>query len=56
MSIDGLEEAEDNPDVHGEDVEVSCTKDVENRTSDRPGTEDEDFSWMGVLGSEAERG
>ena len=54
MSIDGLEETEDDPDVHGEDVEVASAKDVEDRTSDRPSTEDEDFSWVGVLGGKAE--
>jgi len=54
VSIDGLEETEDDPDVHGEDVEVASAKDVEDRTSDRPSTEDEDFSWVGVLGGKAE--
>ena len=54
VSIDGLEETKDDPDVHSEDVEVASAKDVENRTSDRPSTEDEDFSWMGVLSSKAE--
>ena len=54
MSIDGLEETKDNPDVHGEDVEVASANDVENRTSDRSGAEDEDFGWMGVLSGKAE--
>ena len=54
VSINSLEETEDDPDVHGEDVEVAGAKDVEDRTSDRPSTEDEDFSWMGVLGGKAE--
>ena len=54
MGIDGLEEAEDDPDVHGEDVEVASAKDVENRTSDRSSTEDEDLGWVGVLGGKAE--
>ena len=53
MSVDGLEEAEGDPDVHGEYVEVASAKDVENRTNDRGSTEDEDFSGMGVLGSKA---
>jgi len=51
VSIDGLEETEDDPDVHGKDVEVASAKDVENWTSDRSSTKNEDFSWMGVLGS-----
>jgi len=54
VSIDGLEETEDNPDVHGEDVKVAGTKDVENWTSDCSSTEDEDFSWVGVLGRKTE--
>ena len=54
VSINGLEETEDDPDVHGEDVEVASAKDVENRTSDRPSTEDEDLGWMCVLSSKAE--
>jgi len=54
VSIDGLEETEDDPDVHGENVEVASAKDVENRTSDCPSAEDEDLGWMCVLGSKAE--
>jgi len=54
VSVDGLEETEGDPDVHGEDVEVASAEDVENRTSDRCSTKDEDFSWMGVLSGEAE--
>jgi len=56
VSIDGLEETEDDPDVHGEDVEVASAKDIENWTSDCPSTEDEDFRWMGVLSSKTEGG
>ena len=56
VSIDGLEETEDDPDVHGEDVEVAGAKDIENWTSDCPSTEDEDFCWMGVLSSKTEGG
>jgi len=54
VSIDCLEETEDDPDVHGENVEVSGAENVENRTGDRSSTEDEDFSRMGVLGSKTE--
>lgn len=56
MSINGLEETEDDPDVHGEDVEFASANDVENRTSDRSRTEDEDFGRMGILSSKAEGG
>lgn len=54
MSINGLEEPEDDPDVHGEDVEFPSAKDVENRTSDRSSTEDENFSWVSILGGKSE--
>lgn len=54
VSVNGLEETEDDPDVHSKDVKVAGAKDIENRTSDRPSTEDEDFSWMGVLSSKSE--
>lgn len=54
MSIDGLEETENDPDVHGKYVEVSRAEDVKNGTSYRSGTEDEDLSWMGILSSQAE--
>jgi len=54
VSVDSLEKSEDDPNVHGEDVEVAGANDVENRTSDRSSPKDEDFSWMGVFGGEAE--
>jgi len=54
VSIDGLEETENDPDVHGKDVEVSRAEDVKDRTSYRSGTEDEYLSWVGILSSQAE--
>jgi len=54
VSIDSLEETEDDPNVHGENMEVASANDVENRTGDRSSTKDKDFSWMGVFGSKAE--
>lgn len=56
MSIDGLEETENDPYVHGEDVEVTGAEDVKNGAGDRSSTENKDFSRMGVLRSEAEGG
>lgn len=51
------EEAEDDPDVHGEDVEVALAQDApENRASDGAGAEDEDLERVRVLCREAERG
>ena len=55
MSIDSLEEPKDDPDVHGENVEFPSTEDVENRTSDRSSTEDENFSWVSILSGKPER-
>jgi len=54
VSIDGLEETENDPDVHGEDVEVSGAKNVKNRASDCSSTENEDLGRMSVLSSKAE--
>ena len=56
VSIDGLEETENDPDVHGKDVEVSGAKDVNNRTSDRSCAENKDLGRMSVLGSKTEGG
>jgi hypothetical protein len=53
MSIDGLEETESGPDVHGENVKVCCAEDVEDRSCDGSSTEDENLGWMGVFSSEA---
>jgi len=53
MGINSLEETKDDPNVHGEDVEVASADDIENGTSDRSGAKDEDFSWMGIFGSKA---
>lgn len=51
VSIDSLEETENDPDVHGEDMKVSGAKNVKDRASDRSGAEDKDFSWVGVFSS-----
>jgi hypothetical protein len=53
VSIDGLEETENDPDVHGENVKFSGAKDVENRTGDGSSTEDENLGWMRVFSREA---
>ena len=53
VSVNGLEETEGDPDVHSEDVKVSGAKDVDHWTSERPSTEDDDFSWMGILSSKS---
>jgi hypothetical protein len=54
VSIDGLEEAEDDPNVHGENVKVASANDVEDWTSDRSSAEDEDLGWVGIFSGKAE--
>lgn len=56
VSIDGLEQSESDPNVHGEDVEVLSEEAVEKRASEGSGSKDEDFSGVGVFSSEAEGG
>ena len=55
VRVDGLEETEGDPDVHGEDMEVTGDSAVEDRTDDRSGAEDEDFSGVGVFCSKTKR-
>lgn len=56
MGLDGLEEAHDDPDVDGNDVESGLGKDGlgedghEERATDGPAAEDEDLKRVGVLG------
>lgn len=54
VCVDGLEEAEDNPDVHGEDVEV--LGDGAPHDGDTNGTETQahDFNGRRVLGGKTE--
>jgi len=56
VSLNGLEEPEDDPDVDGDDVEGDLRPDglredgEEQRTSDGSSSEDEDLYWVSVLG------
>lgn len=58
VSLNGLEEPHDNPDVDGDDVEARLREDGlrshrhEEGPSDRAGTKNENLSRMSVLGSE----
>lgn len=54
MGVHSLVQAEANPDVHGEDVQVLGHVAVEKRTADRAHAEDEDLKWVGKLCCEAE--
>jgi hypothetical protein len=61
MSLDGLEQSEDDPDVDGDDVQAGLGEDGlrshghEERTSDSSGTKDKDFERVGVFRGETER-
>ena len=54
VRVDGLEETEGDPDVHGDDVEVAAERAVKQRASDRTSTEDHDLSGVRVLSGETE--
>ena len=56
VRIDGLEETQGDPDVHGEDVQVTAECAVEEGTRECTSSEDEDFSGMRVLSSKTEGG
>ena len=55
VSVDGLEEAEHDPEVHREDMEVVCYGAVEERCGYCPESEDHDFDWRCVFCGHAER-
>jgi hypothetical protein len=55
VSIDGLEQPENDPDVDGDDVEVGSEEAVEERSADSTGTKDENLERVGVFSSETER-
>ena len=52
VGIDGLEETEDDPDIHGGEMEVLGEGDPENRGSYGTDTEKHDLNRGGVLGGE----
>ena len=56
VRIDGLEETEDDPEVHGQDVEVLGEGAPEDRGADGSESEDHDFDRGGVFGCHAEGG
>ena len=54
MGVDSLEETESNPDVDGEDMQVTAEHSVEDRPEDGTGAQDEDLSRVSILGSKTE--
>lgn len=45
VRVDGLEQTQHDPSIHGEDVEVLGDGAPQDRTADRAETEDHDFDW-----------
>lgn len=56
VGVDGLEEAEDDPEVHGHKVEVVGDQSPDNGAADNAETEEHDFDGRGVLSGETEGG
>lgn len=54
VGVDSLEEAEDDPDVHGQEVQVTGDAEVGNGRSDDTDAEEHGLNGRGILGSEAE--
>jgi hypothetical protein len=54
MCVNGLEEAEDDPDVHGQDVEILGDGAKHDRDTNGTETQAHDFDWRGVFGSQTE--
>lgn len=54
VSVHGLPQTEDDPGVHGDDVEVAGEVAVEERSTDGAHAEDQDLQRVGVLSSETE--
>ena len=54
MRIDGLEQAERDPDVHGKDVQVAGEEAVEEGSTDGTHSQNEDFERVSVLCRETE--
>ena len=51
VSIDSLEETEDNPEIHCQDVELTSTQNPNNGDANSAKPEDHDFNGRCVLGS-----
>lgn len=56
VSINGLEQAQDDPDVHGKNVEFTCHRTPNNRTPDSSEAQDHHFNRGGIFSSQAKRG
>ena len=54
VGIDSLEETEDNPEIHCQDVELTSNQNPDDRYKNRAKTENHDFNGRCVLGSQSE--
>lgn len=45
VSINGLEQAQDDPDVHGKNVQVACHRTPNDRAPDSSKAQDHHFNW-----------
>lgn len=55
VGVDGLEESKDDPDIHGEEVELASNEQEKNGSADNADTEESSLDGRGVLGSKTER-
>lgn len=55
VSVDGLEQSTDNPQVHGEEMEISGQRNPDDGSSDRSKGEKHNLNGRGVLGGQTER-
>lgn len=56
VCVDGLEEAKNDPDIHGEDVEIAGDCAPQDRDTDGADAQDHDLDRRGVFRSHTERG
>jgi hypothetical protein len=54
VSIDSLEEAEDNPEIHGQDMELTSDQNPNDWNTDSAKAENHDFNGRCILGSQSE--
>lgn len=52
VGVDGLEETEDDPEIHGEDVQVTGQGAPEDGAADSAEAQGHDFDGRGILGGE----
>lgn len=55
MGVDGLEKASNDPEIHGEDVEVSSQETPEDGGAHSAETKDHYFDWRGILSGQTKR-